>query len=124
MPSRTEFLVSRWRFLPSGLPSSPLPPRRRPAGASGDAVLRWGRPSDFQFASTAVRRIFITQPVYDELPEEDEQVELLFTETAREVTVKRMENADDANQFVYVEVIDRISVVGPDGVVRTFVLCN
>lgn len=124
MPSRTEFLVNPWRFIPPGLPSSPLPPRRRPEGGSGDAVLRWGKPSDFQFASTAVRRVFVTQPSYDELPEDDEQVERLFTETAREVTVKRIENPDDANQFVDVEVIDRISFRGPDGVVRTFVLSN
>ena len=124
MTSRTEFLVNPWRFIPPGLPTSPLPPRRRPAGASGDAILRWGRPSDFQFASTAVRRVFVTQPAFDTLPEDDEQVELLFTETARVTTTVRIENPSDSSQFVDVERIDRISFVGPDGVVRTFVLSN
>ena len=75
MPSRYEFIVGPSRFIPPGLPTSPLPPRRRPAGASGDAVLRWGRPSDFQFASTSVGRVFVTQPAYDDLPEDDEQEE-------------------------------------------------
>ncbi len=122
MPSRTEFLVRR--FVPPGLPTSPLPPRRRPAGASGDAVLRWGRPSDFQFASTAVHKTFVTQPAYDTLPEDDEQVELLFNEIARVTTTARISNPSDAAQFVDVERIDRISFVGPDGVVRTFALSN
>ena len=126
MTSRYEFIVGPSRFIPPGLPTSPLPPRRRPAGASGDAVLRWGRPSDFQFASTAVRRVFVTQPAYDTLPEDDDiaEVELLFTETARVTTTVRIENPSDSSQFVDVEVIDRISFVGPDGVVRTFVLSN
>ena len=124
MTSRYEFIVGPSRFIPPGLPTSPLPPRRRPAGASGDAVLRWGRPSDFQFASAAVRRVFVTQPAYDTLPEDDEQVELLFTEIARETTTVRIENPSDSSQFVDVEVIDRISFKGPDGVVRTFVLSN
>ncbi len=73
MPSRTEFIVGPSRFPSARSPTPPLPPRRRPEGASGEATLRWGGPSDFQFASTSANPVFVTQPAYEDLPEDDEQ---------------------------------------------------
>ncbi len=124
MPSRTEFIVGPSRFPSARSPTPPLPPRRRPEGASGEATLRWGGPSGFQFASTSANSVFVTQSAYDELPADDEQAELLFTETGRVTTTVRIENSSDSSHFVDVERIDRISFKGPDGVVRTFVLSN
>ncbi len=108
-----------------GSPSPALPPRRPPEGAAGDAVLRWGAPSNFQISSGG-GDIFITQPDFDDLPdpELDEGLGLIFTETARLTTTVRISNPLDANDFVDVEKIDQISFRGPDNVIRTFVLNN
>jgi hypothetical protein len=101
-------------------------PRRRPSGAVGEAILRWGDPSAFQFISGGGT----TQPIYDFLPggdeeaEDDEALGLQFTETERQVTVVRVSNPEDAADFVDVERIDRISFLGPDGLIRTFILNN
>lgn len=101
-------------------------PRRRPPGAVGDAVLRWGAPSNFQFLSDGGT----TQPIYNILPggdeeaRDDEALGLVFTETERQVSVVRVSNPLDAADFVDVERIDQISFLGPDGLIRTFVLNN
>jgi len=101
-------------------------PRRRPPGASGEALLRWGKPSAFQFTSGGG----FTQPTINILPSGDEAeaddaaLGLIFTETGRLTTIVRVSNPLDANDFVDVERIDRISFQGPDGVIRTFVLNN
>ncbi len=101
-------------------------PRRRPPGATGDAVLRWGKPGDFQAAnvgSAFTQPFFIITPSGDE--GEDDFVDgLVFTEKSRETTTVRISNPLDAADFVDVERIDKISFTGPDGVVRTFVLNN
>ncbi len=120
MSSRFEF----FRGITGTRASSPLPPRRRPEGASGDAVLRWGAPSNFQVASGS-GGVFITQPGFDELPpDDDEALGWIFTETERQTTTVRIFNPVDANDFVDVEKIDQISFLGPDGLIRTFVLNN
>ena len=115
-------------FQPRGAPQVRRIPRRRPPGASGDATLRWGEPSDFQFSSRGGTRISIIQPTFTDLPQgDDDDIAadgLIFTETERETTTVRITNPQDANDFVDVERIDRISFLGPDGVIRTFVLNN
>ena len=129
MAFRVEFFATGRRRLGSiAPPASSPPPKRRPEGASGDAVLRWGRPSSFQM-STGSGGGF-TQPRIDILPSgddeaaNDEALGLIFTETARLTTTVRISNPLDAADFVDVEQIDRISFRGPDGVIRTFVLSN
>ena len=115
MTSRTEFLR-----LPAGRrPLDRRPPRRPPPGAVGDATLRWGDPSNFQQSSGG--GISISQPL-DDLPPLD--VVLEFTEIARETTTVRITNPLDANDFVDVERIDRITFLGPDGLIRAFILNN
>ncbi len=103
-------------------------PRRRPPGATGDAVLRWGRPGDFQFSAGAIPPA-ATQPIFIILPggdegEDDLEEGLVFTELSRETTTVRISNPADAGDFVDVERIDRITFDGPDGRRRTFVLNN
>ena len=107
-------------------------PRRRPPGATGEATLRWGATGDFQFAAGRGGVFAKTQPIFIILPQGDEAEDedggaaegLIFTETGRLTTIVRVSNPLDANDFVDVERIDRISFVGPDGVIRTFVLNN
>jgi hypothetical protein len=104
-------------------------PRRRPPGADGEATLRWGAPGVFQFAAGG-GGFAVTQPIFDILPsgdaaeEDDAALGLVFTETGRQVSVVRVTNPSDPADFVDVEVIDRISFRGPDGLIRTFVLNN
>ncbi len=110
-----------FRTRPFG-PTSPSPPRRRPEGATGDAVIRWGRASNFPVSAkpnitTVVS--FPTAPV-----DEEEDLGLIFTETERQTTTVRIENPLDSTQFVDVERIDQITFLGPDGLARTFVLTN
>lgn len=121
--------VSIWAFQSEAESRAQRIPRRRPPGASGEATLRWGAPSDFQFSSRGGTRFSIKQPIYTFLPQGDDEDEtaadgLIFTETKRATTTVRISNPLDANDFVDVEVIDRISFEGPDGVIRTFVLNN
>ncbi len=128
MATRAEYFTRGGRFgsRSIGSPSPALPPRRPPEGAIGDAVLRWGGPSNFQIASS-FGGTFITQPRFDDLPdpeELDEGLGLIFTETARLTTTVRISNPLDVNDFVDVEKIDQISFRGPDNVIRTFVLNN
>ena len=103
-------------------------PRRRPPGASGDAILRWGEPSDFQFSSRGGTRIRFIQPRFSDLPQgDDDDIAadgLIFTEIERKTTTVRITNPQDSEDFVDVERIDQISFLGPDGVIRTFVLTN
>ncbi len=124
MANRYEYIVNAGRFISPGLQTSSLPPRRRPAGASGEAVLRWGAASDFQISSSGGVTVQVRQPAYDDLPDGDENLGLIFTETERQTTVVRITNPLDANVYVDVEVIDQISFLGPDGEIRTFVLNN
>ena len=104
-------------------------PRRRPPGATGTAVLRWGATGDFQARQGAGSGFAVTQPIFNFTPggdtsEDDFLDGLLFTEKSRETTTVRITNPLDAGDFVDVERIDKISFTGPDGVVRTFVLNN
>ena len=102
-------------------------PRRRPPGATGVAVLRWGKPGVFQASQDAGSGI--TQPIFIFTPggdtsEGDFADGLLFTEKSRETTTARITNPADAADFVDVERIDKIRFTGPDGRIRTFVLNN
>ncbi len=98
------------------------PPHRPPEGASGDAVLRWGRASNFPISAKATTSTIVSWPTQPEDEEEDEG--LIYNETERQTTTVRIENPDDSTQFVDVERIDQITFLGPDGVARTFVLTN
>ena len=129
-----SFTVNR-AFISSGTFGTPAAvvqriPRRRPPGATGEASLRWGATGDFQFASDRGGGFAVTQPIFINLPGGDEAEEdaaalgLVFTEKSRVTTTVRISNPQDANDFVDVERIDRISFQGPDGVIRTFVLNN
>lgn len=125
-----SFTVTR-AFISGGTFGAPAAvvrriPRRRPPGASGEATLRWGRPSRFQFTSGggSTQPRFTVLPPGDEAEEDAAALGLIFTETDRQTTTVRIFNPQDANDFVDVERIDRISFTGPDGVIRTFVLNN
>ena len=102
-------------------PTSPSPPRRPPEGASGDAVLRWGRPSNFVISAKNRTSNIVSYPTQ---PEEEEEEGLVYQEVERTTTTVRVENPDDSEQFVDVERIDRITFLGPDNIPRTFVLTN
>lgn len=120
----------RGGFLSRRLPAADRPPRRRPVGAVGDAVLRWGAPGVLQLSSNlrgfgrggAITTII--WPDDEEEPLDEEEQGLEFQEISRAVTVVRVENPEDSEQFVDVERIDKISFRGPDGIVRTFILNN
>ena len=103
-------------------PTATSPPRRRPEGATGDAVLRWGRASNFPVSAKRTLTTIVNWPTQPE--DEEEDLGLVYTETERITTTVRVENPDDDEQFVDVERIDQITFLGPDGVPRTFVLTN
>ena len=128
MADSFQVLIRRSSIRVFGAPlNQSAPPRRVPVGASGDATLRWGAASRFEIfdAGAATRPIFVATPSGDDQDADNPLDEgLVFTETAREVTVVRVSNPLDANDFVDVEVIDQISFRGPDGIIRTFVLNN
>ncbi len=109
-----------FRTNPFG-PTSPSPPRRRPEGATGDAIIRWGRASNFPVSAKTTLRTVVNWPT---APEDEEDLGLIFTETERQTTTVRIENPLDSTQFVEVERIDQITFLGPDGLARTFVLTN
>ena len=128
MADSFQVLIGRSASRVLGAPlNQSAPPRRTPVGASGDAILRWGAASRFEIfeGGAASQPIFVDPPSDDDQDDDNPLDEgLVFTETAREVTVVRVSNPLDANNFVDVEVIDQISFRGPDGIIRTFVLNN
>lgn len=124
MTSRYEYFVRGAVVGGSRLGGRNLPPIRRPPGATGEAVHRWGRKANFTFTAPGTVTTQVIWP--DGLPDIDEPDDAarIFTETEREVDVVRVTNPSDSAQFVDVERITRISFLGEDGIVRTFVLNN
>jgi hypothetical protein len=98
------------------------------------ALLTWGAPSDFllptgQIPGLITSRVniprgnFLTKNWDDSLNDFNEQVEeyeeeevppILYHEVARQVSVVRISNPEDASQYVDVERIERIVFRGPD----------
>lgn len=122
MTLRYEFLVRPAVLGPVRSPAT-LPQIRRPPGATGEAVHRWGRAAGFDFSAPSQPT---TQVNFDDLPDIDEPDAdgLIFTETDREVEVVRITQEGNAQNWVDVERIKRISFRGEDGIIRTFVLNN
>lgn len=60
----------------------------------------------------------------DEDASEEARADFVFSEIARAVRVVRVENPEDENQWVEVEVIDRIQFRGRDGLVYEYRLNN
>lgn len=54
-----------------------------------------------------------TEPPVDENPPAEQVINRLYTEVSRKTTRKRIENPDDASQYVEVERIDEITFSGP-----------
>lgn len=86
-----------------------------------EANLRWGAASDFSSVSPSGR--FVPYPYGavnyppdpDEDDEEDERIED-WDEEKRTTSTKRIENPDDADQYVIVEVIDSIVFKRPNNI--------
>jgi hypothetical protein len=105
--------------------------RRLRPGEEAEAAIQWGAASRW----TIKDNVAPEQPsrtgvnIIDDDPDPPEDVpdpvsELVYTEQWREVHVVRVSNPEDAEQFVDVEVIDRIAYLGPDNILRIFVLNN
>ncbi len=124
MTAPYEFFVRAAVGPGSQFARNALPQIRRPPGAIGEAVHRWGRQANLSWTTPGQ---VTTQVIFtDGLPpiDDPEDAARIFTETEREVDVVRVENPSDSAQFVDVERITKISFLGEDGITRTFVLNN
>lgn len=126
MATRYEYVIRPQATVGRGVQAS-LPAIRRPPGATGEAVHCWGRAARFEFTEDTQpsQPGFILVPTIDVPgPTDDDHPALgfTFTETERITEVVRVFNPQDAEQWVDVERIRRISFLGEDGIVRTFIL--
>lgn len=130
MTDRYELIVRPAAVAVGRQSAVALPRFRRPPGASGDAVLTWGRESQFQFSDPPAapeNAIYVNLPPIDTSDPnatDGPDLGLIFTETARQTSTVRVFNPQDSADYVDVERIERISFRGPDGLIRTFVLNN
>jgi len=92
---------------------------RPPENPDAEANIRWGGKSTWQFVSGGgfqPHDIIVNLPESDpDTPEEaPEEITLDFDEVTREETEVRVENPDDADQYVIVKNVDVIVFKGPD----------
>lgn len=108
-----------------------LPTRRRLPGEGTEAFISWGAASRFlvpefedPYRTNQQFNITATFPE-DDNPEDEEEPEVqVYDEIRREVSVIRVENPDDAAQFVDVERIEVIDFRGPAGITVRFRLSH
>ena len=103
-----------------------LATRRRLPGEGTDAFISWGAASRFlqpefeqPYNTNQSFSITATFPEDDTEDEEEPEVQV-YDEIRREVSVIRVENPDDAAQFVDVERIEVIDFRGPAGITVRF----
>lgn len=129
MADRYEYLLPERNTATRGGTSQRLQKIYRPPGALAEAVLRWGAKSNFNLTGNEAP----TDPSFNVLlpidyPSDDDLTDptqaLVFTEINRQVSVVRVFNPQDNQQWVDVERIEQISFMGPDNRIRTFVLTN
>ena len=88
-----------------------------------EAFLRWGQAAEFLFDQNTFRNTAGKYPGFRVNDPDDPDETIVFTETGRDVTVVRVANPDDENQFVDVERIDKIRFQS-NGQAYTFILTN
>lgn len=95
----------------------PLPPPVEP-----EAFFRHGQASQFTFDDSFRNRASGVGFRTEDPPPGDEVLQ--FVETGRDVTEVRVENPEDADQYVIVEVIDKIDFDGPNNTKYRFIFTN
>jgi hypothetical protein len=78
-------------------------------------TLEWGGTSNFtlppQSQSSGGNRVIINWPTFGEDSNPEEEFQRTFNEVSRETSRVRVENPDDASQFVIVDRIDKLTMV-------------
>lgn len=88
-----------------------------------EASIRWGKTSRFNLIEPEARgqpSVTVIWPDDEDEEEEEEAPPLQYDEVSREVSVIRVENPTDSEQYVMVERIESIIFRGPDGVQHQF----
>lgn len=110
-------------FIPVLSFSTPrVPPE--PIPEQPEAFIEWGGPSVFSYEDSF--RALATSGIGFHVDDPGDQgiPTVTYTETGRLTTDKRIENPEDADQFVIVQRIDRIAFQGPGGGQVEFILNN
>lgn len=88
-----------------------------------EAFLSWGGPSQFSYQNS-FRDLARSGIGFRVGGGDDPEPVGVWIEQGRDVTLVRVENPDDADQFVEVERIDKIVFRGPGGLQVQYVLMN